>query len=110
MAAIHCSHISAAASFNGKVHMWGMCRGQNVLAPMETRFGSLDDVFSSSIYTTSVHIESGSDCGIVKCIAQKFNDSVSHLKHSTKSRLCNDDVMEFPPTSYSEYIRSDYCG
>lgn len=47
MAAIHCSHISAAVSFSGKVHMWGMCRGQNVLAPMETRFGSLDDVFSS---------------------------------------------------------------
>ena len=46
MAAIHCSHISAAASFSGKVHMWGMCRGQNVLVPMETRFGSLDDVFS----------------------------------------------------------------
>ena len=26
--------------------MWGMCRGQNVLSPLETTFSSLDEVFA----------------------------------------------------------------
>ena len=26
--------------------MWGMCRGQNVLSPLETIFSSLDEVFA----------------------------------------------------------------
>ena len=46
VAANHSSHISVATSFSGKVYMWGMCRGQNVSTPTETRFSSLDDVFS----------------------------------------------------------------
>ena len=110
VAANHCNYISAAASFSGKVYMWGMCRGQSVLTPLETRFSSLDDVFSSfaspscswrTISVTSKWVlffnncgmrylivcyiiiasplESENDCGLVKCIAQKFNDSVSQL-------------------------------
>ncbi len=26
--------------------MWGMCRGQSVLSPLETKFSSLDDIFA----------------------------------------------------------------
>lgn len=46
IAANHVSHISAATSSNGKVYMWGMCRGQSVLVPTETRFDTMDNVFS----------------------------------------------------------------
>ena len=30
-----------------QVYMWGVCRGQNVFAPMETKFANVDDVFSA---------------------------------------------------------------
>ena len=26
--------------------MWGMCRGQSVLSPLETKFSSLDEIFA----------------------------------------------------------------
>ena len=26
--------------------MWGMCRGQSVLSPLETKFSFLDDIFA----------------------------------------------------------------
>ncbi|XP_072180243.1 RCC1 and BTB domain-containing protein 1-like [Diadema setosum] len=46
IAATHYSHISAALAQSGKVYMWGQCKGQSVLSPMETRFTCLDDVFA----------------------------------------------------------------
>ncbi|CAI7994402.1 RCC1 and BTB domain-containing protein 1 [Geodia barretti] len=46
IAAVHNSNISAASVVSGKVYMWGVCRGQNVLSPMETNFSSLDEVFA----------------------------------------------------------------
>ncbi|KAH9512730.1 RCC1 and BTB domain-containing protein 1 [Bulinus truncatus] len=47
IAASHYSHISAAMCQNGKVYMWGQCRGQSLIAPCVTRFSSTDDVFAA---------------------------------------------------------------
>lgn len=81
VAACHNSHISAAALPSGKVYMWGACRGQNVLLPLETRFTSLDDVFAgfstpSCTWRTvqpmpDAAVDNG---GLVKCIAGRFDD------------------------------------
>ena len=104
MAANHVTHISAATSTNGKVYMWGMCRGQSVLVPTETRFGELDQVFSSfsspacswrlvsfvgeSRQTARcIHtlcdafplklLESKETSNLVNCIEERFDDIVS---------------------------------
>lgn len=46
IAASHYNHVSAALFQNGAVCMWGQCRGQPILSPLQTRFDSLDDVFA----------------------------------------------------------------
>ena len=46
IAATHYNHLSAGLTQNGKVYMWGQCRGQSVTSPMDTRFHSINDVFS----------------------------------------------------------------
>ena len=46
VAATHYNHMSAGLTQNGKVYMWGQCRGQSVTSPMETRFHSINDVFA----------------------------------------------------------------
>ena len=46
VAATHYNHISAAMSQDSRVYMWGQCRGQSVVAPTETPFISLHDVFA----------------------------------------------------------------
>ena len=46
IAASHYNHVSAALLQNSVVCMWGQCRGQSILTPVETRFDSLDDVFA----------------------------------------------------------------
>uniref|UniRef100_A0A8C5LXT2 BTB domain-containing protein n=1 Tax=Leptobrachium leishanense TaxID=445787 RepID=A0A8C5LXT2_9ANUR len=46
IAACHSSHTSAAKSQNGRVLMWGLCRGQAVLTPTVTHFSCTDDVFA----------------------------------------------------------------
>ena len=46
IAACHYSHVSAGVLQNGIIHMWGQCRGQSILSPMETNFDNLDDVFA----------------------------------------------------------------
>ena len=35
-----------SASFDVQVFMWGLCRNQNILTPLETTFSSLDEVFA----------------------------------------------------------------
>ncbi|KAK0066591.1 RCC1 and BTB domain-containing protein 1 [Biomphalaria pfeifferi] len=47
IAASHYSHISASMCQNGKVYMWGQCRGQSLTSPWMTRFSSTDDVFAA---------------------------------------------------------------
>ncbi|XP_064394072.1 RCC1 and BTB domain-containing protein 1-like [Halichondria panicea] len=78
IAASHNSHISAATLLNQKVFMWGMCRGQSVLSPLETKFSSLDDIFAcfatpSSMWRT-ITTEKEEARGLVKCIAERFDD------------------------------------
>jgi RCC1 and BTB domain-containing protein len=46
IASVHNNYISAASVSSGKVFMWGLCRGQNILLPVETSFSSLDEVFA----------------------------------------------------------------
>jgi RCC1 and BTB domain-containing protein len=46
IAACHYSHVSAAVKLTGLLYMWGQCRGQPILSPMETKFDNLDDVFA----------------------------------------------------------------
>ena len=46
IAACHYSHVSAGVLQNSVIHMWGQCRGQSILSPMETNFDNLDDVFA----------------------------------------------------------------
>ena len=46
IAACHYNNVSAAIIQSGKVYIWGQCRGQAILSPLETRFDNLDDVFA----------------------------------------------------------------
>ncbi|KAM4795005.1 RCC1 and BTB domain-containing protein 1 [Rhinophrynus dorsalis] len=46
IAACHSSHTSAAKSQSGQVYMWGLCRGQAILAPHLMHFTCTDDVFA----------------------------------------------------------------
>jgi RCC1 and BTB domain-containing protein len=78
IAAVHNNNVSAASVASGKVFMWGVCRGQNVLSPMETNFSSLDEVFacfaSPPCTWKPLSLESDDSSGIVSCIAGRFND------------------------------------
>ena len=78
IAANHYSHISAATSQNGKVYMWGQCRGQCVMLPTETRFTHIDDVFASfatppSMWRT-LTVRPETDSGVRESIATSFNE------------------------------------
>ncbi|KAK8382123.1 hypothetical protein O3P69_015233 [Scylla paramamosain] len=46
IASSHCCHLSAAMTQNSKIYFWGHCKGQSVVAPMETGFSSLHEVFA----------------------------------------------------------------
>lgn len=46
IAATHYNHMSAAVTQEGKVYMWGQCRGQSITQPMETRFHNIHDVYA----------------------------------------------------------------
>lgn len=46
IAATHYNHVSVGSLQTGKIMMWGQCRGQAVVKPVETRFSTLHDVFA----------------------------------------------------------------
>ncbi|XP_062302734.1 RCC1 and BTB domain-containing protein 1 isoform X2 [Osmerus eperlanus] len=46
IAACHSTHTSAAKTQSGQVFMWGQCRGQSIVLPHLTHFGTTDDVFA----------------------------------------------------------------
>ncbi|KAL7641414.1 UNVERIFIED_CONTAM: hypothetical protein RMT77_008554 [Armadillidium vulgare] len=46
IACTHYCHISAAMTQNSKIYLWGQCKGQSVVSPMETALESLHEVFA----------------------------------------------------------------
>ncbi|XP_071517707.1 RCC1 and BTB domain-containing protein 1-like isoform X1 [Panulirus ornatus] len=46
IASSHYCHLSAAMTQNSKIYLWGHCKGQSVVGPLETGFSSLHEVFA----------------------------------------------------------------
>ncbi|KAG7169284.1 RCC1 and BTB domain-containing protein 1-like [Homarus americanus] len=46
IASSHYCHLSAAMTQNSKIYLWGHCKAQSVVGPLETGFSSLHEVFA----------------------------------------------------------------
>lgn len=83
IAAVHYGHISAAETHT-KIYMWGQCRGQAVVSPVETLFKSLHDVFAcySTPAVTHKPIEAKQydDFSIVDALKLAFDDPVIDIQ------------------------------
>ena len=78
--ACHLSHISAAMFQNGKVYMWGHCKGHTVYAPLGTPYANLDDVFACysnpSVTWRMLQFRNRQDTSLVASLRQAFDDPV----------------------------------
>lgn len=98
VAACHLSHLTVAVLNDGRIFMCGLCRSQNILSLMETRFTSIADVFACfstppcswkplllasettdpKINLKTLLLKGGDKIyeNVSKCIETKFNDPV----------------------------------
>ncbi|XP_031564705.1 RCC1 and BTB domain-containing protein 1-like [Actinia tenebrosa] len=78
IAASPSSHISVACIANGKLYMWGHCRGQAVTTPTETNFTKMNEVFACFSSPPLMHkplvIEREDTRTVGKCVGEAFND------------------------------------
>lgn len=93
IAACHLSHISAAMFHDGKIFMWGHCRGHSIYSPSPTPYSHLDEVFACystpAVTWRTLQFRARQDTPLAETLRLAFNDPVK-LKH-----LLNDVL--FPP-------------
>lgn len=79
VAATHYAHISAAAVLQGKVFVWGQCRGQAICEPMETGFADLADVFAvyclPPVMPRAISVVDDEESSLSHSLSQAFDDS-----------------------------------
>ncbi|ODN05802.1 RCC1 and BTB domain-containing protein 1 [Orchesella cincta] len=93
IAAVHYGHISAAETHT-KVFMWGQCRGQAVVSPVETLFKSMHDVFAC--YSTPpvtykpIEAKQYDDLSIVDALKLAFDDpKTSDIQFVVEAKTIN---------------------
>ncbi|KAL5005406.1 hypothetical protein ScPMuIL_018862 [Solemya velum] len=91
VAASHYSHISTALTETGKVFMWGQCKGQSIMSPLNTKFTTTDDVFaafsSPPVTWRTFSLDHLQGCRILQCLARSFDDlSTSDVKFTVEAR------------------------
>lgn len=80
IAACHLSHISAAMFHDGKIFMWGHCRGHSIYSPSPTPYTHLDEVFACystpAVTWRTLQFRSRQDSPLTETLRLAFNDQV----------------------------------
>ena len=80
VAACHLSHISAAMFHDGKIFMWGHCRGHSIYSPSPTPYTHLDEVFACystpSVTWRTLQFRARQDTPLAETLRLAFNDEV----------------------------------
>lgn len=83
IAAVHYNHISLAVAHDGRVFMWGQCRGQSVMTPTLTPFANLHEALAAyatpSVMHTPMILYYEEETSILDCLKQAFDDPVRGL-------------------------------
>ncbi|XP_063591426.1 RCC1 and BTB domain-containing protein 1-like [Penaeus indicus] len=78
IASTHYCHLSAAMTQNSKVYLWGHCKGQSVVGPLETGFSSLHEVFalwaSPSVTYEPLNVTSFTRSSLAQAMALALDD------------------------------------
>ena len=81
IAACHLSHISAAMFQDGKVYMWGHCRGHSIYTPTLTPYAFIDEVFACystpTVTWRPLRFRSRCDTPLTDTLRNAFNDQVT---------------------------------
>ena len=80
IAACHLSHISAAMFQDGRIYMWGHCRGHSIYSPALTSYSHLDEVFACystpAVTWRTLQFRSRNDTPLAETLRLAFNDQV----------------------------------
>nr|CAH0100079.1 unnamed protein product [Daphnia galeata] len=78
IAACHLSHISAAMFHDGKIFMWGHCRGHSIFSPSLTPYTHLDEVFACystpAVTWRTLQFRARQDTPLAETLRLAFND------------------------------------
>lgn len=78
IAACHLSHISAAMFQDGRIYMWGHCRGHSIYSPALTSYSHLDEVFACystpAVTWRTLQFRSRNDTPLAETLRVAFND------------------------------------
>lgn len=81
VAACHLSHISAAMFHDGKIFMWGHCRGHSIYSPSPTPYTHLDEVFACystpAVTWRTLQFRARQDTPLAETLRLAFNDEVN---------------------------------
>ena len=76
--AIHYSNTTVAMIQTGCIFAWGLCRGQSVVIPMETRFHSINDAFAAlstpPVTVMPLYISNHGSTRVSESLKLAFND------------------------------------
>ena len=105
MAACHLSHISAAQFQDGRIFMWGHCRGHSIYTPTLTPYSHLDDVFACystpAVTWRTLQFRSRQDTPLTETLRVAFNDQVERASgKSTISLWLSLPMLDFAMTEY----------
>lgn len=92
IAACHLSHISAAMFHDGKIFMWGHCRGHSIYSPSPTPYTHLDEVFACystpAVTWRTLQFRVRQDTPLAETLRLAFNDQVKAGSLKISLELC----------------------
>ncbi|KAM6985977.1 RCC1 and BTB domain-containing protein 1-like isoform 2-T2 [Aplochiton taeniatus] len=115
IAACHSTHTSAAKFQNGRVYMWGQCRGQSVVLPHLTQFTCTDDVFACfatpSVVWRLLSIDQDDILTVAESLKREFDrPETADLKFSVEGRYIHvhKAVLKIRCEHFRSMFRSDW--
>lgn len=108
IAACHLSHISAAMFHDGKIFMWGHCRGHSIFSPSPTPYTHLDEVFACystpAVTWRTLQFRARQDTPLAETLRLAFNDEVKHCRLSNLKSNIKNLSFYFNCVEHSRYM------